>query len=291
MFVEIIRRKLKNTALRRAIVAWRHFGLKPSDCFLASYPKSGNTWVKFVLATICAKCSVEAWSDRNQFVPTVGHQREAMAVLANGGRLLKTHESYRSTYKKAIFLVRDPRDVCVSYFHHARREMGSSDTFGQFLTRFLQGQIDAYGSWESHTQSWVQAAASMNAEILPVRYEDLLVNPLDQFRKICTFLGLRVHDDELISAIDDNRPDRMRDKEKQSPDRALFPAQNQSFVRSAKANDWRTTFSADDLAILQSHFSWASQFISNSDAGFDVKSAIARTAESQRFPRHQVDKT
>lgn len=283
MLIRTIRRGLKNSVLRKAMVAWRHRGLQPCDCFLASYPKSGNTWVKFVLATICAKRSVEAWSARNQFVPAVGHQKEGKPVLPGAGRLIKTHESYRPAYKKAIFLVRDPRDVCVSYYHHEMRELGSKHSFSQFLARFVQGQVDGYRSWEIHTRSWVDAATKASSSIHPVRYEDLLVNPVSEFQKICLFLGLQISNEELIAAIEDNRPDRMREKEKQLHGKNLHQEKNSSFVRSAKANDWQISFSPEDLSFLQSHFLWSSQFYRSSEAGFDVATAIANAKKTNSY--------
>lgn len=282
MLIRTIRSGFKDSALRKAMVAWRHMGLQQSDCFLASYPKSGNTWVKFVLATICAKRSVEAWSARNQFVPAVGHQKEGKPVLPGAGRLIKTHESYRPAYKKAIFLVRDPRDVCVSYYHHEMRELGSKHPFSHFLNRFVQGQVDGYGCWEFHTRSWVDAAARTNVSIHSVRYEDLLVNPVSEFQKICVFLGLQITSEELISAIEDNRPDRMREKEQRLGENTLRQAQKPSFVRSAKSNDWKTNFSPEDLSFLQSQFSWSSQFYGG-EAGFDVATAIANAKKTNSY--------
>ncbi|MGC1371780.1 MAG: hypothetical protein WA824_06540, partial [Candidatus Sulfotelmatobacter sp.] len=51
-----------------------------------------------------------------QLVPDIGQQDAAQPLLAQDGRLIKTHEPYRPAYKKAIYLVRDARDVALSEF-------------------------------------------------------------------------------------------------------------------------------------------------------------------------------
>ncbi|MCA9009885.1 MAG: sulfotransferase domain-containing protein [Planctomycetaceae bacterium] len=268
-----VRRCMRRTPLREVLMSWRHRGLRPTDYFLASYPKSGNTWVKFVLATLLADGPVDAWGNRNQFVPMVGHHSSA-ASMRSGERLLKTHEGFRPVYRKSVYLVRDPRDVCVSYFYHERRKLGVRDPFSHFLNRFLHGSVDGYGTWETHTKSWIQAAASGQYGVLVVRYEDLLDDSQGGFRRICEFLKMDVSDERLSFALADNTPDRMREKEQKSPDRPTRTGENQSFIRSARSSDWQAHFSDADLQAFNAVFPWTSRFISPHEAGFNAAAAL-----------------
>ncbi len=270
-----IRRILKRTIARQALVSWRHRGLTPSDCMLASYPKSGNTWVKFVLATLLAKSSTDVWSDENSLVPTVGHHQSALATLPQQGRLIKTHEPFRNVYTRAIWLVRDPRDVLISYYHHEMRVRAQQLEFADFLKSFVQGHIDGYGTWEYHTRTWLDAVRKGQLDILPVRYEDLLADPQAGYENISRFLRLELPATSIASAIADNTPDRMREKERTSAKPPAGSNEKQSFVRAAKARNWDELLAGPALALFEQQMAWSLRFLDATRPGFDFQAALA----------------
>jgi len=92
----------------------RHWGLDPNDAFIASYPRSGNTWLRFVLYEVLVAGQAADFDEVNHIVAEVGLHGPAIPLLPGGGRLIKTHEPYQKQYKKAIYLVRDARDVVLA---------------------------------------------------------------------------------------------------------------------------------------------------------------------------------
>jgi hypothetical protein len=58
---------------------------------LASYPRSGNTWLRFVLADVLAESS--SFDNIQGLIPEIGIHGGARSLLPNGGRLIKTHEA------------------------------------------------------------------------------------------------------------------------------------------------------------------------------------------------------
>src|SRR5690242_17221396 len=110
-----LRYRGSQTALRVPLIWLRHRGFGPNDVFLASFPRSGNTWLRFVLGEVLTRESVE-FENVNRIIPEVGLQGKARAVLPGGGRLIKTHELYRQEYQRAIYVIRDVRDVLLSEF-------------------------------------------------------------------------------------------------------------------------------------------------------------------------------
>ena len=110
-----IRARASRTSLRAPLVWGRHLGLDSNDVFLASYPRSGNTLLRFPLAEAIsgALCTFE---NVQRIVPEIGVHVYAYPLLPAGGRLIKTHERYRRKYRRAIYIVRDVRDVLLSSF-------------------------------------------------------------------------------------------------------------------------------------------------------------------------------
>src|SRR5215472_10450025 len=96
---------LSKTWLRAPLVSLRHRGLDARDVFFASYPRSGSTWLRFLLfETLSGQSS--AFGKVNDCIPDVGDHLKAPRLLPGGGRLIKTHEPYRNSYEKALYIVR-----------------------------------------------------------------------------------------------------------------------------------------------------------------------------------------
>ena len=177
----------------------RHRGVRPEDVYVASYPRSGNTWLRFMLYEILVGES-SSFVNVRQLVPDIGEQAQALPLLPRNGRLIKTHEPYRPEYKKAIYLVRDARDVALSEFAYQKALGLAPDDFERYLGRFLQGKVNPFGSWAAHVDSWMKAKDSQLADILMVRYDELRRNPEDSLAAMIEFLGMPVRRD-IISAL------------------------------------------------------------------------------------------
>src|SRR6476646_5027328 len=108
-----LRFKASRTKLRAPKSWLEHRGLADNDVFFASFERSGNTWLRFVLFEILTN-DTAGFLNVNQLLPELGTHQSAQQVLPNGVRFIKTHHQYRSEYKRAIYLMRDLRDVMLS---------------------------------------------------------------------------------------------------------------------------------------------------------------------------------
>ena len=123
-------------------------------------------------------------------------------------RLLKTHFSRANCPKSAakyIFAVRNPKDCCVSYFHHNRNFKiydWSDGQFDVFFELFMSGQL-AFGDYFDHLLGWLPHLDDPN--VLFLKYEDMLADLEGTVRKIGNFLGGRaaelVSDEEILERI------------------------------------------------------------------------------------------
>ncbi|MGO8793595.1 MAG: sulfotransferase domain-containing protein [Candidatus Sulfotelmatobacter sp.] len=223
--------------------AGRNYTVYADDTFLVSYPKSGNTWVRFLLANLLHPEETVGFSNINRLLPAPGVSSKRFLRKLPRPRILKSHEAFDVRFRKVIYLVRDPRDVAVSEYHFdlKKRYIDSTVSLEQFVKRFIAGQTAGYGSWWEHAAGWI-AARHGSPGFLLVRYEDLLADSEGETARIAEFLGIQASPERLRGAVERSSADRMRKLEKQQADRwtgTRDTRQDIPFVRAATAGGWR----------------------------------------------------
>ncbi len=248
-----LRYRIAKTPLRSAVVWWRHLGVDPQDTYLAAYPRSGSTWMKFMLFELLSGEEADFVNDQIA-VPHVGGHRGARPLLAGERRLIKTHEHFRPQYRQAIYLVRDVRDVVLAEYAFNQWRSVEEKPFEDFLQRFLAGRSHGYGfgSWITHVGSWLRAAES-DPKIKIVKFEDLRHDTMGTMRNVLQFLDVKLDAAELQRVVDNNTVARMREREDQARDRAFGNrkkayAKGHRFVRKGRTGGWREALTADQIA-------------------------------------------
>jgi Sulfotransferase domain len=248
--VRRLRHEITKSPLRPPLVWWRHRGLRKNDVLLASYPRSGNTWLRFLLYEL-VRGSAADFLTVTGGIPDIGKEA-GVPLVEEGGRLLKTHEAYRPNYGKAIYLVRDPRDVVISEFEYQRFQDVFPGTFEEFLLAFLAGRVNGYGAWHRHVDRWLDAAESNRVLLLLVKYEDLKKATEATLHAILGFLGVARDDDALRRAVFNNSIERMREKEDLVRDTHFRGSRrDQRFVRMGETGGWKSVLSDEHARRIQ----------------------------------------
>jgi hypothetical protein len=246
-----LRHKLSKTKLRIPLCWIRHRGFRPTDVFLGSYPRSGSTWSRFILYELLT--GREAGFDAvNTTLRGVHRLDRGIPTLPGEGRVLGSHEQYRREYKKAVFLVRDGRDVALSEYAFVRAQNFFHGDFDEFLLRFLgEGpRINGFGPWQEHVASWMDSPIAGTSNLLLVRYEDLRQSPEEWFGRMAAFFGVPVSRDTVRRALDNNSLNRMKEKERESPQ---FPSEKDSFVRSGSVQGWRGKLTPSQIELIEQY--------------------------------------
>jgi len=242
--------RASRTRLRAPLVWVRHFGLDASDVFLASYPRSGNTMLRFPLAELIG--GIPASFDHVQrIVPEIGVHVDAFPLLPGTGRLIKTHERYRRQYRRAIYIVRDVRDIALSAFaRESALGLLGGMSFDEYLEPFLLGRMSRWGAWSDHVESWLVSPIARNSNLLLMRYEDIHCGVAEAVSSALNFIGVRATENEIRRACEGNSISEMRAKERQS---ATLPrtAEGGGLVRTGIAEGWRQTFTGAQLALVE----------------------------------------
>jgi hypothetical protein len=244
------RANLAKSPVRRPLIWLRHRGLHDSDMFLASYPRSGNTWLRFVLSEALSGEEID-FDNINSFIPELKWHKDARPLLQGNGRVIKTHEHYRKEYKKAIYIVRDVRDCALS--QHARtKEIGiSPPDFDVYLRQYLEGHANQYGTWHQHLRSWLDGTLAKEGKLLVIKFEDLRRNPEDAVTRMVLFAGVPMDAERIRAALANNSVDRMRAKEEKS--QKLFQSKTEQgrFVRKGAVQGWRATMTPAQLQMFE----------------------------------------
>lgn len=246
-----IRRKFAKTPLRKPLLWLAHRNLTPADIFIAAYPKSGITYLRFVLFEILSGRSA-GFRSTNELMTGIGKHGQSLRLLPGGGRLIGTHEQYRKEYKKAIYLVRDARDVVSSEFAFLSALEYFRGDLDKFIDSFLFTccVVHGIGPWHRNVHSWLDSPIAGTGNMLLVRYEDVRQDPMTWFSRMIEFLGMDVDREKIRAAIENNSLQKMREMEKREPVRASIKGR---FVRDGAVRGWTSRLTPAQIRLIEEH--------------------------------------
>jgi len=244
-----LRRKFARTPLRAPLVWLRHRNMQPADLFFCAYPKSGTTWARFVMFEMLSGMS-SGFRATNQLMPGIGLHANAARLLPGGGRVLCSHEFYRKEYKRAIYMVRDVRDVLLSEYAFLSALEFYDNDLEHFVPYFLFTCVSAYGPWHKNVASWLDSPIAKNGNLMVVRYEDLRRDPVPWFAKMADFIGVDVNEEKIRIAVENNSIQNMRAKEDREPVRASIKGR---FVREGKVRGWLSKLTPAQVRLIEEH--------------------------------------
>ena len=254
--------------------------------WISSYPKSGNTWVRLFLESYFSKIKNNFrfggfpeledfeklnidYTNLNEIIKNWKTLQE-VRNLDSRTNILKTHNAlctignYTFTDKTstlgAIYLVRDPRDIVVSYSNHLGlsydeviKTMLNSHASG--VKRFNNKEIDIeiMGNWADNYNSWKNYKGR---HFLIVKYEDLIKKKREQFLKILNYLNelqnFEIDFTQLDKSIEENSFEKLKKKEElHGFDQATG---NGPFFRKGIIGDWKEKLSSNQVSIIEKSF-------------------------------------
>ena len=262
----------------------------PGILWLASYPKSGNIWMRAFLANlivdapeplplqrigeVCPSEPAETWFKPFCDMPVAELSHAEVAALRTTAqervvRLnknvvpMKTHSYFGEDYDHpifsmqatygAVYILRDPRDVALS----------AADHFGKTLDEILDGMADPLaicapmaGSIVHELQSsWSNHVESWtkwnHPGIFVVRYEDLLADPVDQFGRVAAHFGISTDAARIQKAVEFSSFKQLQTME---ADQGFNERSihSERFFRSGRSGGWRDQLTAEQIKRIES---------------------------------------
>jgi hypothetical protein len=239
-------------------IAGRSLAVYPDDTFIVSYPRSGNTWTRFLVANLLHSDEPATFANIERLVPDSEAQSSRYLRRIPRPRFIKSHQYFDPRYKRVIYVVRDPRDVALSYYDFERKYRHIDDAYPlqSYVSDFVCGRLSSadWGTWGENVGSWTSTRRD-RSDFLLLRYEDMLENTLLEVARIAAFFGIEADRERVGGAVERSSAQRMRGLEKvQGNDwvstknkRADIP-----FVRSAASGLWRSKLPAESIAEVES---------------------------------------
>jgi hypothetical protein len=224
---------LANYFLERDIAGRTLYKL-PDDAFVVAYPGSGGQWLRRLVATLMDPSNPLTETNVITRLPDLYHLSRRGFAKIRRPRIIFSHESFDAEYPKAVYLVRDPRDVAVSFYEQGRQggSIEKSLTIEQFVsTSFMKydgyqggwsedffgsikanrgfayrsqlkdGFLGTPASWGENVMSWMGARGRDPRSLVIVRYEDLFSDPVGELGRITEFLHLDGTPERIESAL------------------------------------------------------------------------------------------
>lgn len=235
--------------------AARNLAVLPNDTFIVSYPKSGNTWVRFLLANLIWSDSITDFLNIEQRIPDIYKHSVLNLELISKPRYLKSHEYFDPRYPQVLYIVRDPRSILVSYYNYEMRwrtRFKPETSYYDFTKLFLSGQLNCFGSWQENVLSWLRLRGNDHQRFCLIRYEDLKVDSLSTLQTISSFLKLKISESQLKLAIKNSSFQSMRNLEnkaqhwEQGVNNQTIP-----FIRKGSTSEWQQVLDAKTIKLIQ----------------------------------------
>ena len=264
--------------------------------WIASYPKSGNTWVRSIISSLIysadgnfdfdllkkikqfpSKKHFENFTNDFQNINEIKKywiESQNLINLDKEVKFFKTHHinckigehafTNRSNTLGTIYVVRDPRNLINSFTNHYSIDKNTAKNFiisRQSVTGAL-GEMKKdnkiftiLGSWNDHVKSWT----NMNQNLLLIKYEDLIKNPLNEINKIIKFLANLIdfsyNEEKINNIINSTSFEVMKKKEAEKGFHESVmdnSGENKvNFFNLGKENKWEKYLNSEDQEFIK----------------------------------------
>ncbi|UJR19562.1 hypothetical protein I4U23_022692 [Adineta vaga] len=251
---------------------------RPDDLFIVTYPRTGTTWMQNIVYNILT--NGQAFNEnRNHFFEQNPHLEIDGATgleIMQRPCAIKTHLPIdRVPYHplaKYICVIRNPKDVCVSYyiFYNTWGDVPKLE-FDEFFKYFIEGRLPFNDYFEVLRAAWQRRNTN---NVLLVSYEEMQTDFTSIITKVAHFLNVTLTDELLQQIMQYSSFDYMKDKydaerrlfeasiidsiedsELAARRREIFQAESQiKVVRKGEINDWKSFMTSEQSQQIHQRF-------------------------------------
>ncbi|BAP56001.1 sulfotransferase [Thioploca ingrica] len=233
----------------------------PDDILIVSYPKSGNTWTRFLIANLLFPQEPITFANIEDKIPDIYQSKERELLHIPRPRILKSHEYFDPRYQRIIYIVRDPRDIAISLYYYNIKFGVFNDNYSidSFIIEHFTKKmnINNFGTWGEDVGSWLGAKKD-DSNFLLLRYEDMLSDPKIELKKIAHHLKISVTDELIDKVIKQSSFEHMQLLENNQSNLWKLTKNTRKdkfFVRSGQSGQWQNKLSTHSIKTIESTWS------------------------------------
>lgn len=234
---------------------FEEFTFRTDDIIIATYPKSGTTWMQEIVPLILSEGDMASvltlpnwdrmpWLEAHRAMALNLEQRPSPRCFVSHLHYSMMPKSFFKVKPKVIVVMRNPKDVFTSSFHY--HEMASflvnPGSVDEFLAKFMSGQV-MFGSWFEHVKGWLNAEDQDH--VMYISYEEMILDLKESVSKMARFMGKSLSE-EVSAKIADNCTLKNMKRNKMSnyslvPEE-LMDRKKSEFLRKGIIGDWKNLF-------------------------------------------------
>ncbi|XP_002735811.1 sulfotransferase 1A1-like [Saccoglossus kowalevskii] len=254
--------------------------LRQDDIIVQGFPKSGNTWMIFLLQELYPDLNVFQHGDKkvppmlewltanprffDDFDTPITRAVKSFLIdpgVTSSPRLIKSHLPYElfpkqalRTGTKVIYIARNPKDVVTSSYHWLGRTNLPRENVTRegHLKNFIDGILPGT-PWVNHVAGWRKHSDDEN--VFYVTYEDMVKETKTTVRAITEFLGRSLPDSQLENAIVNTSIDNLRNNPTSAfridIDESFMPNYVAGYFRKGKVGDWKNHFTVAENEMFE----------------------------------------
>ena len=243
----------------------KRFPLSPGDVFIVTYPRSGTTWMQQIVKLLrnggqpnhvtldraipWLEVLDSDFGKLNEYTPDMATSSDVLSP-----RAFKSHLPYElvpgglphATTAKYIYVMRNPKDVCVSRWHHLNKiQTGKETPWDDFLAQMFTKKMP-FAGWFDHVLGWWKHRDSPN--ILYIMYEDMKRDPLTAIHTVANFIGVEDLTEKLVQDVLQNSSFANMKKDPSSNYKWLAGTvfqEDYNFIRKGEIGGWKEQFSEE----------------------------------------------
>lgn len=226
------------------------FGRALNLVHVAEYPRCGGTWIRHMLQD------------------AMGIPQYAMNRHLTSGTIIQTHSLPQPAIRKPIVILRDPRDIMVSFYfkkiHFDKKiRSGAGGSIGKFqhdperetkadFCEFLRAHLVSPEHPRFHFREFANAWVFNRTNSFTVRYEDCKADAEHELRRMLDFVGKEVDNDKILAAVEKNSFEN-RTLKRSGKTRRPGQADTGQFERKGIVGDWKNVFNLEAARIFDMH--------------------------------------